>query len=54
MLMSNFNRDLKSMRGFIGKTYQADVSPAMKTFNWKPYAFETTVLDTAISVKESM
>ena len=54
MLISNFNRDLKSMRGFIGKTYQADVSPAMKTFNWKPYAFETTVLDTAISVKESM
>ena len=54
MLMSNFNRDLKSMRGFIGKTYDADVSPAMKTFNWKPYAFETTVLDTAISVKESM
>lgn len=54
MLMSNFNRDLKSMRGFIGKTYDADVSPAMKTFNWKPYAFEETVLDTAISVKESM
>ena len=54
MLMSNFNRDLKSMRGFIGKTYDADVSPAMKTFNWKPYAFETTVLDTAKSVKESM
>ena len=54
MLMSKFNRDLKSMRGFIGKTYDADVSPAMKTFNWKPYAFETTVLDTAKSVKESM
>ena len=51
-LMANFNRDLKSMRGFIGKTYTADVSPAMKTFDWKPYDFKSTVLDTAKSVQQ--
>ena len=51
-IMANFNRDLKSMIGFIGKTYSGDVSPTMKTFNWKPFALEATVLDTAKSVQE--
>lgn len=37
---------------FIGKKYNGDVSETMKTFNWKLYAFQTTVLDTAKSVQE--
>ena len=52
--MANFNRDLKSMLGFIGKTYTGDVGPTMKTFDWKPYDFESTVIDTAKSVQEAM
>jgi dihydroflavonol-4-reductase len=52
--MANFNRDLKSMLGFIGKTYTGDVGPTMKTFDWKPIPLEKTVLDTAKSVEEAM
>ena len=52
--MANFNRDLKSMLGFIGKTYTGDVGPTMKTFDWKPIPLEKTVLDTAESVKQVM
>ena len=40
--------------GFIGKTYTGDVGPTMKTFDWKPYDFESTVIDTAKSVQEAM
>lgn len=38
------------MRSFIGKTYNGDVTLAMKTFDWKPITFEKTVLDTAKSI----
>jgi dihydroflavonol-4-reductase len=52
--MANFNREAKSMRAFIGKTYSGDVSSTMETFNWKPISFEKTVIDTAKSVDEAM
>ena len=46
-----FDREAKSMRAFIGKTYNGDVSQTMETFKWKPIDFEKTVLDTANSIK---
>ena len=38
--MGNFNREARSMRAFIGKTYNGDVSSTMETFEWKPISFE--------------
>ena len=52
--MANFNSDLKGMLPYIGNTFNGDVSETIKTFNWKPIAFKTTVLDTAKSVKEAI
>jgi dihydroflavonol-4-reductase len=52
--MGNFNREAKSMRAFIGKTYNGDSTPAMRTFNWNPISFEKTLLDTAESITDSM
>ena len=49
--IGNFDREARSMRAFIGKTYSGDVSSTMKIFNWKPISFEKTVLDTAKSIK---
>jgi dihydroflavonol-4-reductase len=50
-LMSNFNREARSMKSFIGNTYNGNISLTMKTFDWKPIAFEKTVLDTAKSIE---
>ena len=52
--MGNFNREARSMRAFIGKTYNGDVSSTMETFEWKPISFEKTVLDTAKSVNQAL
>jgi dihydroflavonol-4-reductase len=49
--IGNFDREAKSMRSFIGKTYNGDVSVTMKTFDWNPIPFKKTVLDTAISIE---
>ena len=49
--IGNFDREARSMRAFIGKTYNGDVSSTMKTFNWKPINFENTVLDSAKSIE---
>ena len=49
--IGNFDREAKSMRAFIGKTYNGDISSTMDTFNWKPISFEKTVLDTAKSIE---
>jgi len=49
--IGNFDREARSMRAFIGKTYNGDVSSTMKTFNWKPINFEKTVLDSAKSIE---
>lgn len=49
--MSNFIADLKGMKPFIGNTYNADLSPTLKTFNWRPVPFEKTILDTVQSIK---
>ena len=50
-LMGNFNREARSMKSFIGNTYNGDISSTMKTFDWRPIAFEKTVLDTAKSIE---
>ncbi len=49
--LANFNSEVKSMKPFIGKTYNGDVSLTMETFDWKPIPFEKTMLDTAKSVE---
>ena len=49
--IGNFDREVKSMKSFIGKTYHGDVSLTMKTFDWNPIPFEKTVLDTAKSIE---
>ena len=49
--ISNFDREARSMRAFIGKTYNGDISSTMETFDWKPRNFEETVLDTAKSIE---
>jgi len=53
-LMSNFNRDIKGMRAFIGNTYSGNVSHTLKTFYWKPVPFDKTIIDTAASVEKAM
>jgi dihydroflavonol-4-reductase len=50
-IMGNINREAKSMRSFIGNTYNGDISSTIKTFDWEPIAFEKTVLDTAKSIE---
>jgi dihydroflavonol-4-reductase len=52
--MGNFNREARSMRAFIGKTYTGDITPTMSTFEWEPISFEQTLLDTAKSITESI
>ena len=52
--IGNFNREAKSMRAFIGRTYNGDITSTKQIFNWEPISFEKTVLDTAKSVDESM
>jgi dihydroflavonol-4-reductase len=49
-MMGYIDREAKSMRTFIGKTYSADVSSTMEIFDWKPISLEKTVLDTAKSI----
>ena len=49
--MGNFNREARSMRAFIGNTYNGDTSSTMSTFDWKPIRFQKTVLDTAKSIE---
>jgi len=48
--IGNFDREARSMKAFIGKTYDGDISSTMKTFNWQPISLEKTVLDTAKSI----
>ena len=48
--LGNFDREARSMRAFIGKTYHGDISSTVKSFNWQPIDFEKTVLDTAKSI----
>ena len=50
-LLGNIDREAKSMKSFIGKTYNGDVSLTMKTFHWNPIPFKKTVLDTAKSIE---
>ncbi|MDG1760964.1 MAG: aldehyde reductase [Flavobacteriaceae bacterium] len=49
-ILGYFDKEAKSMRTFIGKTYSGDVSSTMKVFDWKPTPLEKTVLDTAKSI----
>jgi dihydroflavonol-4-reductase len=50
-IMSYLDREAKSMRSFVGKTYNGNVSLTMKTFDWKPVPIEKTILDTAKSIE---
>jgi len=50
-LIGNFDREARSMRSFIGKTYNGDISLTKKTFDWSPMPFKKTVLDTAKSIE---
>ena len=50
-IMSYLDREAKSMRSFVGKTYNGNVSLTMKTFDWKPVPLEKTVLDSANSIE---
>jgi len=50
--LANFNSDLRGMLPYIGNTFNGDIGATMKTFNWKPIAFKTTVMDTAKSVED--
>ena len=50
-ILGNINREVKSLRSFIGNTYNGDISSTMKTFDWKPIDFKKTVLDTAKSIE---
>tara|TARA_Y100000385_G_scaffold290631_1_gene364623 strand:+ start:2947 stop:3210 length:264 start_codon:yes stop_codon:yes gene_type:complete len=50
--LGNFDREARSMRGVIGKTYNADVSSTMNTFNWEPIDIKKTILDTAESINK--
>ena len=38
------DREAKSMRTFIGKTYSGNVSSTMEIFDWKPIALENTMV----------
>lgn len=51
-LLANFSSEMKGMLPYAGKIYVADVSETISTFNWKPIAFEKTILDTAKSIKK--
>jgi len=50
--IGNFDREARSMRAFIGKTYNGDISSTIETFDWNPISFEKTVLDTAKSIED--
>ena len=50
--IGNFDREARSMRAFIGKTYNADISSTIETFDWKPVSLKNTVLDTAKSIED--
>ena len=47
----NFDREARSMKAFIGKTYDGDVSSTLKTFYWKPISLEKLFLDTVKSIE---
>lgn len=44
------NRELRSMKAFLGKSVYADTSNTTKDLHWKPRPIEQTVLDTAAAL----
>ena len=52
--IANFNKEAKSMRAFIGKTYTGDITTTMTTFDWEPISFKQTLLDTAKSITDTI
>ena len=50
--IANFNKEAKSMRAFIGKTYTGDITPTKTDFDWEPINFKKTLLDTAKSITD--
>jgi dihydroflavonol-4-reductase len=45
--LAPFNRELRSMKAFLGKSVYADVSSTTNGLQWQPRPIEQTVLDTA-------
>ena len=42
-----FNRELRSMKAFLGKSVHADTSQTATDLNWSPRSISETVIDTA-------
>lgn len=48
--LAPINRELRSMKAFLGKSVYADTSNTTNRLHWKPRPIEQTVLDTAASL----
>ncbi len=48
--LAPINRELRSMKAFLGKSVYADTSNTTKDLHWNPRPIEQTVLDTAASL----
>ena len=48
--LAPINRELRSMKAFLGKSVYADTSNTTNSLHWKPRPIEQTVLDTAASL----
>lgn len=50
--ISNFDSEAKSMRAFIGRTYNGDISSTLDIFDWEPIDLKQTILDTTKPIKK--
>lgn len=50
--LSWFVSDVNSMLPFVDRNVTADNSPTKTIFNWEPYSFKDTILDTCKSIKD--
>ena len=46
-VLGTFNRELRSMKAFLGKSVHADTSQTATDLNWSPRSISETVIDTA-------
>ncbi|MCT4586859.1 MAG: NAD-dependent epimerase/dehydratase family protein [Carboxylicivirga sp.] len=51
-ILATVNSEMKGMRPYVGKKYEANVTTTKQLFNWKPISFDKMVLDTAESVRD--
>jgi len=50
--MALFSREIKGSLPYIGNTLSGDIGDTLNTFDWKPIAFEKTILDTAKCIEK--